>query len=283
MGRARRSRQVDIFNFSFLDVLACTIGLLIFILVMIFILQSTGPLTDYKHIIKSQTKALHNTQNQIRSTAAISASMAAQLLAMPDRRNPHLLALRSAARRAAVNAARNAALQTSHLARVQAQIDAQQVVYRQQTLATLNTLRAKLTREMGRLATLQQDIATTRKRNAASRILFEPAHPHAARHFHIMHVLCERHGLAVLHISAGGGATVGATTPGNAITDSTSAYGRAVAQLANRRSPLIIFWVFSTGVNNFNRAKRNVPSGIRYGYEPAPRRWKFLLRSGGTK
>lgn len=283
MGRGRRSRQVEIFNFSFLDVLACTIGLLIFILVMIFILQSTGPLTDYKHIIKSQAKALHNTRNQIRSTAAISATIAAQLMAMPDRRNPHLVALLAAARQAEADAAESAAMQTRELAHVQAQIDAEQVVYQQRTQVTLNALRGSLTREMARLATLQGEISTARKRDAASRIFFEPADKHAAGKFHIMHVLCTRHGLAVLHITGKGGASIGSITPGYAITDSTSAYGRAVARLDRRSAPLIIFWVYPTGVRNFNRARVNVPTDMHYGYEPAPNGWKFLLHAGGSK
>ena len=49
MGRRSRSRQVEIFNFSFLDILACTIGLLIFIMVMVFILQSGSPVADQEY------------------------------------------------------------------------------------------------------------------------------------------------------------------------------------------------------------------------------------------
>ncbi len=46
MSRRRTSREVEIFNFSFLDILACTIGLLIFIMVMVFILQTQSPVAD---------------------------------------------------------------------------------------------------------------------------------------------------------------------------------------------------------------------------------------------
>ncbi len=283
MSRGRRFRQVEIFNFSFLDVLACTIGLLIFILVMIFILQSAGPLTDYKHLIESQTRSLHDTHNQIRSTAAISASMAAELMAMPDRRDPHLVALLAAARVTLAQARRKAAARTADLAQVQAHIDAQRAVYQQQTQVTLHTLRTSLAREMARLATLQGEISAAKKSDAADRIFFEPADKRAAAKFHIMHVLCAGRGLAVLHLNARGGASIGRITPGYAVTEPTSAYGRAVARLDRHHAPLIIFWMYSTGVRNFDRARVNLPADMHYGYEPAPRRWKFLLQAGGGK
>ncbi len=283
MSRGRRSRQVEIFNFSFLDVLACTIGLLIFILVMIFILQSTGPLTDYKHLIESQTRSLHNTQNQIHSTAEISASMAAQLMAMPDRRDPHLVALLAAARATLAQTRRKAAARTADLAHVQAQIDAQRAIYQQQTQVTLHTLRTSLAREMARLATLQGEISAARKSNTGDRIIFEPSDKRAAAKFHIMHVLCAGRGLAVLHFNAQGGASIGRITPDYAVTEPSSAYEQAITKLDDRSSPLIIFWVFPTGVANFERARINVPADMHYGYEPAPRRWKFLLQKGRTR
>ncbi|MCP4901122.1 MAG: hypothetical protein GY906_29480 [bacterium] len=39
MARARRNREVNIFNFSFLDILACTVGALTFILVMVVVIN----------------------------------------------------------------------------------------------------------------------------------------------------------------------------------------------------------------------------------------------------
>lgn len=39
MPRARRNREVNIFNFSFLDILACTVGALTFILVMVVVIN----------------------------------------------------------------------------------------------------------------------------------------------------------------------------------------------------------------------------------------------------
>ena len=42
---------MEIFNLSFLDILACTIGLLIFILVMVFILQSGSPMANVGQLV----------------------------------------------------------------------------------------------------------------------------------------------------------------------------------------------------------------------------------------
>jgi hypothetical protein len=63
-GRHSRHRQIDLFNFSFLDILACVIGLLIFILTLVVVSggrTSSGPiagsLADAEHGVEAAKQA----------------------------------------------------------------------------------------------------------------------------------------------------------------------------------------------------------------------------------
>jgi type II secretory pathway pseudopilin PulG len=62
--RSRRSREVDLFNFSFLDILACVIGLLIFILSIVVVSgggsrsrQTAGRLANAEHQLQRAQEA----------------------------------------------------------------------------------------------------------------------------------------------------------------------------------------------------------------------------------
>src|SRR5438105_2775577 len=62
--RSTRRREVDLFNFSFLDILACVIGLLIFILTIVVIsggrsssAQTAGRLANAEHRLQQAQDA----------------------------------------------------------------------------------------------------------------------------------------------------------------------------------------------------------------------------------
>ena len=95
----RRQREVEIFNFSFLDILACTIGLLLFILVMIFILQKAGPLSDIHAMIQSKIRDARNIERQTREVQQVTAALMAQTARIKDPRNPLLIMQCNAAKR----------------------------------------------------------------------------------------------------------------------------------------------------------------------------------------
>ncbi len=76
MGSATRRRQVDIFNFSFLDILACVIGLLIFILTVVVIsggintatrkLQSGPAISDLENKVRTARRYADAASNRRR-------------------------------------------------------------------------------------------------------------------------------------------------------------------------------------------------------------------------
>src|SRR4051812_49297396 len=81
--RSKRSREVELFNFSFLDILACVIGLLIFVLSVVVVSgggsssrQTAGRLSNAEHQL-----------DQARTTA--------QMAAGRRRRSEQLLTRRS--------------------------------------------------------------------------------------------------------------------------------------------------------------------------------------------
>lgn len=277
MAYRRNARQVEIFNFSFLDILACTIGLLIFILVMIFLLQSSTRLTDYKKIIQTKMKALRELQAEAQSTAYIASSIESQLSKMRDRRDPHLLLLLHAAREAMRRARQDANVRTAELSSLQTAIESQQAIYTQQTKVTLSSLRAKLGTTMRRLAKLQEQQSVESKENAHSSVFFQPVNSHGRQHFSILHILCSSRGLQILDVHKNGGVSVALMTPTDEITDSDSAYQLALAAISEKHNPLVIFWIYAGGIGAFNLAKSEIPAGVHYGYEPALHRWKFMV------
>ncbi len=283
MAYRRSARQVEIFNFSFLDILACTIGLLIFILVMIFLLQSATRLTDYKKIIQTRMKALREVQAEAKSTAHIASSIESQLSKMRDRRDPRLLLLLKAAREEMRRARQDAHVHTTELSSLQAGIESQQAVYTQQTQVTLNSLDSKLATVMRKLAKLQEDQSAARKANAYASVFFQPMNTHSRKHFNILHILCSSRGLQILDVHHNGGVSVALMTPTDEIGDSDSAYRLAVAAISERHNPLVIFWIYAGGVDAFNQAKAEIPSGVHYGYEPALHRWKFMVETRAGK
>lgn len=283
MAYRRSARQVEIFNFSFLDILACTIGLLIFILVMIFLLQSASRLTDYKKIIQTKMKALREVQAEAKSTAHIASSIESQLSKMRDRRDPRLLLLLKAARAEMRRARQDAHVHTTALSSLQAGIESQQAVYTQQTKVTLKSLNNKLSAVMRKLAKLQEDQSAARKAHAYASVFFQPMNTHNKKHFNILHILCSSRGLQILDVHHNGGVSVALMTPTDDIGDAHSAYRLAVAAISERHNPLVIFWIYASGVDAFDQAKDEIPSGVHYGYEPALHRWKFMVDTGAGK
>ena len=283
MAYRRSARQVEIFNFSFLDILACTIGLLIFILVMIFLLQSATRLTDYRKIIQTKVKALREVQAEAKSTTHIASSIESQLSKMRDRRDPRLLLLLKAAREEMRRAKQDADAHTTDLSSLQSSIESQQAVYKQQTEVTLNSLKGKLSTVMRKLAKLQEDQSAARKANAQARVFFQPMNTHSTKRFNILHILCSSRGLQILDVHHNGGVSVALRTPTDAIGDPYSAYGLALAAISERHNPLVIFWIYASGVDAFNQAKAEIPLGVRYGYEPALHRWKFMVDTRAGK
>src|SRR4051812_1585201 len=97
MSRRSRRKQVEIFNFSFLDILACTIGLLIFIMVMVFILQAGSPVADTGAIIAVKLERASTLQATADRDDVISDALEAQFEKIRDPNAPDLSPQRDAA------------------------------------------------------------------------------------------------------------------------------------------------------------------------------------------
>ena len=87
--RPRKSREVDLFNFSFLDILACVIGLLIFVLSIVVVSgggsnnrQTAGRLSNAEHLVE-QARTDVQMASQRRQRAEQVLAQRAQDLANP--------------------------------------------------------------------------------------------------------------------------------------------------------------------------------------------------------
>ncbi len=281
MGSRRRARQVEIFNFSFLDILACTIGLLIFILVMIFLLQSSTRLTDYKKIIQNKMKVVREIQRETQSATVIEQSMKAQLSKMKDARDPKLLRLLRNARQNMMLARENSEVKVSELSNLDAEIESQQAVYSQETVVTLKNLQQSLTAATQKLARLRQRELAEKTNDFTSHMFVRLAKGKTGGVYTIMNVLCAANGLSVLKVDKLGKASIASVTDPASIGDNDSAFQQALVALRSHRRPLVIFWINTGGISAFRQAKDDIPSGIKYGYEPALHHFKYRIHSEG--
>lgn len=277
MARQCRSREVEIFNFSFLDILACTIGLLIFIMVMVFILQTSSPIVDAdaitaRKISDAQTIRLANQRD-----SEIINALEAQLDTLPVTVAPALGVKRDVARAARDQAEQIYAESLSDLEAAKAAVRAARMK-RDQAVDDQN----RQTQAM---------LDSARARNVQAKAAFDEAEASPVRNkvlfsthrrpggddtdFQILHIDCRNSGVTVLRVADDGSVTEVGETAVDSLDDASSPFSTAVHRQRAQPNPLVLFWVRPDGMETFNAASRLVPAGMAQGSEPADRDWHF--------
>lgn len=273
MGR-RRIKQVEIFNFSFLDILACTIGLLIFIMVMVFILQSDGPVADTGAIISKKLGDASQFQESVARDAQIAQGLESQFdgLRTPDQ--PDLSPQRDAARAArdAARARYNSVEQ--QLAAAQARVDEARLARDRSIADSLQRAKIDLAvaqeRYQNAEATLASVIANAKTKHVV---------PHEQRgnhgdNFQVLHVDCHANKVELFKELDGALVSLGQTAAEN-LQDQNSAYQTSVASYRQLGNGLILFWVRPDGAETFATAMDEMPKPTSCGFEPADADWSF--------
>jgi len=153
---------VDIFNFSFLDILACTIGLLIFIMVMVFILQSSGPVANTGDLIQRKLSEASQAQKAAAHDAQIADALEAALDRVQVPGEPDLKPQRDAARTGR-DAAQVRYDQTSRdLIAAQSSLDSARLAQDRSIAKSLEQAKADLAAAQASHARAESELATAR-------------------------------------------------------------------------------------------------------------------------
>jgi multidrug efflux pump subunit AcrA (membrane-fusion protein) len=277
MARRSRSRQIEIFNFSFLDILACTIGLLIFIMVMVFILQSGSPVADTAAIVHRKSDEAQRQKLSADEDTTIANRLEEQLGRIHDSVKPELRAVRDVA---------------AH------QSDSARAAY-ESTLAQMHTVEAELdTARRARLEKSNSDmqealaaLKAARDRNEAAKALVAQAvqSPVTAqfsflpswrtgetiRDYDVLHIDCRGDAVAFLSSDADGNIHESDAFPVSAVGDKDSAFQQRIDAHALARNPLVLLWVRPDGLDTYHKVRDALPGNLAFGYEPADAAWRF--------
>lgn len=263
----RRSRSVDIFNFSFLDVLACTIGLLIFIMVMVFILQTGGSvLADVTVVVqrRAQTRAelIHAAKNDEQLAEGLEQTLRTMPLAGPS----------------ALPAQRDRAVQVRDQAKAKFTVGQNALSEAEQDLQQARQLRTDRDRALADArrevdaAKAQRDQAASEleesKRKATPILKLEGAQGDA-KDYSVLHVDCQADQCVIVKTDPQGHPIVVARVSSRTLAAADGAYQRAIATHNREDHPLVLFWVRADGIETFELAQSLLPAGMSHGYEPA--------------
>ena len=279
MARRRRSREVEIFNFSFLDILACTIGLLIFIMVMVFILQSGSALADTDAVAAKKVEQASQLQAAADRDAAIADALSAQLgrSVLPPEQIDLIL------RRDAAQAARDKTQSQLTAARA-AEANAESALASAK-LAHDQSVAAVVARAEVELAAAQQkydDAAAALARFKAqpqatvmlSQAKREGSSPSPA--FQILHADCQRDRVVLIRSNAVNKLEVVGTTPVGDLGDDKSDFQRLLAANQRLDHPLLLLWVRPGASDTLDAVRKNIGSDTTFGFEPADPDWTFV-------
>jgi hypothetical protein len=281
MGRRNRVRQVEIFNFSFLDILACTIGLLIFIMVMVFILQSNSPVADTGAIINAKTSEVASLTATTARDAAIAQGLESQFDQMHVPNQPDLSPQRDAAR-----AARDAARTNYEIAVKRA--DSEQTLVDQARLArarsmsdNLNKLKADLRAAQEQYQRAAGELADAIAAAKVNSVVFEPRQRpgEPPKGFQVLHVDCHADKVIMYKEADGKMSEVGETLIVD-LGDGRSVFQSSVAAYGKLDDGIVLFWVRPDAQKTFAAAQENLPKATNYGFEPADANWSFDSKPG---
>ncbi len=277
MARRRRSRQVDIFNFSFLDILACVIGLLIFIMVMVFVLQSAA-----SNAAAANPRKAHDQRAQAamwrriaQRDNALASRMAGAAAGLQPAALPVNLALQlSAAQQAFAAAEARDAHERAKLLQLQA---ARSFARRAGRIAAAKAIATAEARLAAAQHKLRQIVA--RRKSLVRLLPVRRGAPNRAWS-HVLYVDCGRKGVTMFRLLPNGHARKLGHTDNSDLNSSSSAYQKCMATQSQYSHGDVLFWVHPNAITTFNKAKAAKPAGVVYGDEPATARFSFATAVG---
>ena len=255
----RRRRATSIFSFAFLDILATTIGVLIFML-LLGVVDQGGVLEAHKlevelAAVNEQAASLERKalNAELDCGKARSAAVAAQQELSAFART------RSSAAHEAVG--ENAELR-EHIAELEREIAEQE-------------------RSRGRvskaIALLKEEIEETRLRGERLRL---PVAVRGAKTIPV-HVDCREEGVVVLGTRTGDDPFQRESCPLSRLRESNSPFMRLISRInsaaeRNEAQMSIVLWVRPEGLKTFRKARRNARKlGVPIGWEPADADWEL--------
>ena len=257
----RRRREVSIFSFAFLDILATTIGVLIFLLLLAAVDQS-GIAEAQKleqMLVHARTRSA-SAQQQVRQ--------AEQELAQ---------------KRAAARAAQR---ELSNLARPTPRASAGELLTKERARCRLQS--QELERKID---AAKQRLERANKNVASHQAALNNAHGRGqTRHLPeavggadtiAVHVDCRKDSLVILGAQPGAWAAPRQTCPKDALASSTSPYQKLIAQVKQSQAQpkgklSIVLWVRPDGIGAADKALAlALRQGVPIGLEPADADWKL--------
>jgi len=255
----KKRRQVQLFNFSFVDILATTIGVLLFILIMAVLnLSGTVAHAEWTH------------------QAAVAGQQVADLagqLADAQAAHDQAVADHDAAMQAAAGDNHAIAGQVSDLARRNRELDTANQALRDK-LSQLQDQAAKLKGQRQALAAAAAEEAPA----DAGHYILPQAHGGAKAI--PVHVDCRADGLVIIGRDVKSPRAQRIAIPADAIAAPDSAFRTLVSQVAGKQHgpnrEVLVLWIRQAGiVNAYAAIKVAKDTGAPLGWEPALDDWSF--------
>lgn len=272
--RARRS--IDIFNFSFLDVLACTIGLLIFIMVMVFVLQSgTTALADTDGIVVKIRQRMGDLEARAAADNAMTSQLEQELSRVASLADRGIVEKHRASAADRDRAAADVRSLRDALASAEARLNARSEAIRDMDVK-LPAAENRLREAQERFRRLNEEVARFQADIDRSHVLVRRGRADdAGADSSVLHVDCQATRVVVMRIPPGGKVEVLGTTAKRDIDLLTSDLNKLLDEHQKARNAVVVFWVREDALATFSAAVERVPTGMTLGYEPALASWQF--------
>jgi hypothetical protein len=255
----RKSRSVQLFSFSFVDILATTIGVLLFILLMAVVNQSGLVEHEMRKRELEEAKAAAAAAEQAERDAEAKFRKARERVKRATSQVPPDAA--ATAKQAEALADENAALAAKNDAarkQVNALSDQQ---------AELRVKLARFRRELARPEDTNRYVLP-KAREGSSKVA--------------VHVDCRADGLAIIGSTVAGGGERRAFCPADRIGSGRSVFGRLLSRLKQGagsrpgQEQVLVLWIRPDGISTSKAAMKAAKSAdVPLGWEPADPDWVF--------
>ena len=271
MARRPRSRQIEIFNFSFLDILACTIGLLIFIMVMVFILQSGSPVADTAAIVHRKSDEAQRQKLSADQDSAIASQLEEQLGHIHDSVKPDLRAGRDLAARQAETARAEYQNVLAQLRTAEIELATARSERQRKSDANLQRAESALKEARDRNDTAKADVAQAAGAPVVEQLSFLRSRrgEETAEDYDVLHVDCRATSVAFLTSDADGTVHESESLPLSEVGDKDSVFQQRIAAHTLAQNPLVLLWVRPDGADTYKKVREALPEKCAFGYEPA--------------
>jgi hypothetical protein len=270
MARRKRSRQIEIFNFSFLDILACTIGLLIFIMVMVFILQSGSPVADTVAVVRHKSEEARRQRLSADEDSAIASQLEEQLSRIHDAVRPDLRSARDSAAQQAQTARADYEGVLSQLRTTEAELENARGGGEQKSDTDLRDAEARLKEARARNEAAKALVAQANGEPPTEHVQLLPKQKdgEASGGYDVLHLDCRSDSIVVLGPDAEGNFHESGHFQLSDLGDKDSALQRTIDAHALVSNSLVLLWVRPDGVETFKKVRDALPEGLAFGYEP---------------